>query len=111
MRQFSEFIDELELIDLTMLGGNFTWSGGLRNQNMACLDRFLVSQVWIDHHGNVVQLKLPRPTSDHAPLLLDYGGNETRVDSFLLRKYVVKSGRFPRHVGRLVARVVLSRNN
>ena len=69
MRQFSEFIDELELIDLR----NFTWSGGLQNQNLARLDRFLVSQDWIDHHGNVVQLKLPRPTSDHVPLLLDCG--------------------------------------
>ena len=31
MRQFSEFIDELELIDLPLLGGNFTWSGGFQN--------------------------------------------------------------------------------
>ena len=73
MRQFSEFIDEMKLIDLPLLRGNFTWSGGLQNQNLARLDRFLVSQDWIDHHGNVVQLKLPRPTSNHAPLLLDCG--------------------------------------
>ena len=74
MRQFSYFIDELELIDLPLLGGNFTWSGGLRNQNLAHLDRFLVSQDWLDRYGNVVQLKLPRPTSDHAPILLDCWG-------------------------------------
>ena len=74
MRQFSDFSDELELIDLPLLGGNFTWSGGLRNQNLARLDRFLVSQDWLDHYGNVMQLKLPRPTSDHAPILLDSGG-------------------------------------
>ena len=75
MRQFSYFFDELELINLPLLGGNFTWSRGLRNQNLARLDRFLVSQDWLDHYGNVVQLKLlPRPTSDHAPILLDCGG-------------------------------------
>ena len=44
------------------------------NQNMACLDRFLVSLDWLDHFGNVTQLKLPRPTSNHAPILLEYWG-------------------------------------
>ena len=62
------------MIDLALLGGNVTWSGGLCNQNLAHLDRFLVSQDWLDHYGNVVQLKLPRPTFDHALILLDCGG-------------------------------------
>ena len=39
MRRFSEVIDELELADLLLLGGNFTWSGGFHDQNQA---------VWID---------------------------------------------------------------
>ena len=82
MRQFSKFIDEWELIDLLLLGDNFTWSGGLRNQKLARLDRFLVSQDWIDHHGNVVQLKLPRPTSDHASLLMDCGGMRRGLTPF-----------------------------
>ena len=90
MRQFSKFIDELELIDLPLLGDNFTWSGGLRNQNMARLDRFLVSQDWIDHHGNVVQLKLPRPTFDHAPLLLDCGGRRRGPTPFLFENMWLK---------------------
>ena len=41
---------------------------------MARLDQFLVSQDWLDHFGKVAQLKLPRPTFDHAPVLLDCGG-------------------------------------
>ena len=41
---------------------------------LARLDRFLVSQDWLDHYGNVVQLKLPRLAFDCAPILLDCGG-------------------------------------
>ena len=29
MRGFSDAIDDLELVDLPLNGGNFTWSGGL----------------------------------------------------------------------------------
>ena len=69
MRRFSEVIDDLELVDLSLLGGNFTWSGGSHNHYQARLDRFLVSQDWLDHVGKVEQLKLPKPTLDHAPIL------------------------------------------
>ena len=43
MRRFSEVIDELQLRDLHLIGGLFTWKGGLNNQVLAQLDRFLVS--------------------------------------------------------------------
>ena len=64
MRRFSEVIDDLELVDLPLLGGNFTWSGGSQNHYHACLDKYLVSQDWLDHFNKVEQLKLPKPTSD-----------------------------------------------
>ena len=31
VRRFSNFIDDLELVDLPLKGGKFTWCGGLRN--------------------------------------------------------------------------------
>ena len=43
MRRFSEIIDVLELVDLPLLGGKFTWSGGLQNHNQARLDIFLIT--------------------------------------------------------------------
>ena len=58
MRRFLEVIDDLELVDLPMSGGNFTWGGGMSNQTMAPLDRFPVSLDWMDHLGNVTQRKL-----------------------------------------------------
>ncbi|RVW78488.1 hypothetical protein CK203_050435 [Vitis vinifera] len=43
MRRFAETVDDLELVDLPLQGGEFTWNEGLNNQAWARLDRFLVS--------------------------------------------------------------------
>ena len=51
-----------------------TWSGGRNNQAWARLDKFLVTQNWLDHFNGVVQSRLPRPTLDHFPILLMGGG-------------------------------------
>ncbi|KAJ9685002.1 hypothetical protein PVL29_017148 [Vitis rotundifolia] len=74
MRRFAQVIDDLGLIDLPLHGGSFTWSGGLYNQAWARLDRFLVSHSWIDQFSNVIQKRLPRPISDHFPILIEGGG-------------------------------------
>ena len=74
MRRFAQVVDELGLVDLQLQGGSFTWSGGLNNQSRARLDRFLVTSCWLDQFSRVVQRRLPRPTSDHFPVLLEGGG-------------------------------------
>ena len=74
MRSFVQTVDELELLDLPMQGGVFTWSGGRNNQSWARLDRFLVTQQWLDMFNGVAQCRLHRPTSDHFPILLMGGG-------------------------------------
>ena len=43
MKSFAQTIDELELLDLPLQRGAFTWSGGRNNQSWARLDRFLVT--------------------------------------------------------------------
>ena len=43
LRRFSQIIDELELKDLPLQGGVFTWTGGPGNQIMARLDIFLIT--------------------------------------------------------------------
>ncbi|RVW90073.1 LINE-1 reverse transcriptase-like [Vitis vinifera] len=47
---------------------------GLNNQSWARLDRFLVSPSWLDKFSGVIQRRLPRPVSDHFPILLEGGG-------------------------------------
>ncbi|KAL6328051.1 hypothetical protein AAG906_033319 [Vitis piasezkii] len=48
--------------------------GGLNNQSWARLDRFLATPSWLDQYSRVHQRRLPRPTSDHFPVLLEGGG-------------------------------------
>ena len=74
MRRCSEVINELALRDLPLQGGPFTWSGGLNGQSRSRLDRFRISKDWENHFSGVTQCTLPRPVSDHFPILLDGGG-------------------------------------
>ena len=78
MRRFSHIIDELELRDLPIQGGRYTWKGGLNNQRMAKFDRFLVSDDWNVHFRGPVQSLLPKPTSNHFLVLLEGGGVSAR---------------------------------
>ncbi|WKA08106.1 hypothetical protein VitviT2T_025855 [Vitis vinifera] len=73
MRRFAEVVDDLGLVDLQLQGGAFTWTGGLNNSSKARLDRFLVSPCWLDQFSRVSQRRLPRPISDHFPVLLEGG--------------------------------------
>ena len=43
MRRFAQVVDELELLNLLLQGGVFSWSGGRNNQSWARLDRYLVT--------------------------------------------------------------------
>lgn len=42
MHRFSNWIDELELIDLPLGGAEFTWSSVQDNPRLARLDRFFI---------------------------------------------------------------------
>ena len=74
MRRFAQVMDDLELIDLPLQGGSFTWSGGFQNQAWARLDRFMVSPSWLDQFRNVTQKRLSRPISDHFLIIIEGGG-------------------------------------
>ena len=74
MKRFAEIVNELGLRDLPLQGGRFTWSGGRNGRSKSRLDRFLVSSDWESQFSNVAQRSLPRPISDHFPILLDSDG-------------------------------------
>lgn len=74
MSHFSEIIEDLEVIDLPLIGGSFTWCGGLNNRLASRLDHFLVSEDWENQFSGLLQSILPKPVSNHGPILLDCGG-------------------------------------
>ncbi|RVW37936.1 Transposon TX1 uncharacterized 149 kDa protein [Vitis vinifera] len=82
MRRFLEIIEDLELKDVPLVGGPFTWNGGVNNQTFSRLDRFLFNEGWDNHFGDVRQCVLPRPVSDHFPILLDVGGGRRGPSPF-----------------------------
>ena len=77
MRRFSDIVNDLDLRDLPLQGGPYTWRGGLNCSSMSRLDRFLVTADWESHCNKVTQRCLPRPVSDHFPILLDSAGVRT----------------------------------
>ena len=62
MRNFNGVINDLQLLDLPMQGGDVTWSNGSSGSR---LDRFLVSGEWEEHFSNATQTRLGRSVSDH----------------------------------------------
>ena len=54
MEMFSEFIEELSLIDLPLEGRSYTWSSGLNQPSMSRTNRALVSHDWEDHFPDVI---------------------------------------------------------
>ena len=91
MRRFNEVINELGLRDLPLQGGPFTWRGGHNNQRMSRLDRFLVSADWESQFSNVFQRTLPRPVSDHCPVLLDSDGLKSGPSPFCFENMWLKA--------------------
>ena len=74
MRRFSEVVEDLELRDFPLKGGPFTWRDGLNNQSHSRLDRFFMTNNWDSLFNEAVQEVLPRPISDHFPVLLEGRG-------------------------------------
>ena len=64
----------MELRDLPLQGGPYTWRGSLNNLSKSRLDCFLVSEEWENLYNGVVQSVLPRAISDQFPIFLDVGG-------------------------------------
>lgn len=88
MRDFSKFCNNMELVDLPMIGRKFTWTNYQHQAIHSRLDRFLISQSWLDRF-KIIQWSLPRPISDHSLVVLldddrDWGPRPFRfLDSFL----------------------------
>jgi exonuclease III len=69
--EFRKFVEDLELLDLPILGRKFTWYQA-SGRAMSRIDRMLISDEWSHKWGSVVLWSLPREVSDHCPIILKY---------------------------------------
>ncbi|XP_041017909.1 uncharacterized protein LOC121260128 [Juglans microcarpa x Juglans regia] len=88
---FSALIFELDLVDLPLAGGDFTWSNG---RAWSRLDRFIISPSWEANFHNLCQKRLPRFCSDHFPLLSDCGSLHERQRYFKFENMWLKVNGF-----------------
>ncbi|KAG5630156.1 hypothetical protein H5410_001873 [Solanum commersonii] len=73
MAEFSECINNLQLVDPPLFGRSFTWRRGESHNSDSRIDRFLYSANLEDVFLQVRQTLLPRIGSDHNPILLNCG--------------------------------------
>ena len=69
MRDFNDFIECLEVVDLPLLGRKFTWGESQKGDKWSRLDRFLLHYEWVEKFDSK-QWGLPRALSNHSPILL-----------------------------------------
>ena len=70
MIHFSQFIDEIDYMDLPMSGSKFIWCSNRRDPSYSKLDRFLISLEFFLVFQNFVQQSLPRSLSNHNTVRL-----------------------------------------
>lgn len=69
MAEFNHFLDQLEIVDVPILGRRFTWCNSLDGERWSGLDRILLDTAWLEKF-KFKMWGLPRLVSDHCPLLL-----------------------------------------
>lgn len=67
MKKFASLVQQHHLMDFPLIGSHFTWS---RNSSWTKLDRFVIFSSWEDNYLRIEQTTLPKPFSDHCPILL-----------------------------------------
>lgn len=73
MNDFCEFVDNNDLINLSISGARFIWSNFQERPSLSKLDRFLISLECDDLFDPVFVQALPRVGLDHIPIMLKGG--------------------------------------
>ncbi|GMI98534.1 hypothetical protein HRI_003522700 [Hibiscus trionum] len=68
VRIFSQFIEDLSLVDIPLKGSYFTWSNHRGVPSFSRLDRFLLSVDFLNSWPNLLQVSFPKGISDHNPI-------------------------------------------
>ncbi|KAK4737460.1 hypothetical protein R3W88_001157 [Solanum pinnatisectum] len=94
MSDFSRWIEDIELHDPPLNGGNFRWFRGVNHRSAARLARFLYFMKWEETFRNIKQRTLPRVVFDHSPIILECGHWEKKKSSFKFENWWLKVEEF-----------------
>lgn len=70
MEDFSNFIEDMSMMDPQLEVGTFTWFKGDDHRIASRIDRILISEEWVDKFRNMHQILLQRLGSYHFPVSL-----------------------------------------
>ena len=73
MYDFSDFIFTNGLIDIPLIGGNYTWSNNRDVASMSKIDCFIFTVDWEEGFSPSSQKRLLCLMSDHFPIMLECG--------------------------------------
>ena len=75
MMDFNNFVENLEVLYVPLLGRSFTWSSSGNNEKWSRLGRFLIHPNWLGKfkfkQWRFPRNLSPRHLSDHCPILLE----------------------------------------
>ncbi|KAL4369078.1 hypothetical protein GQ457_05G035620 [Hibiscus cannabinus] len=70
IKEFNEFIDTCNLVEVPLVGRKVTWTGAGKKKKRSKIDRFLVDINWLQGKTYAVVNSLLRNISDHVSILL-----------------------------------------
>lgn len=82
MRNFNTFLRNINLLEILISNGRFTWSKEGEVPLKSLIDRFLVSSNWEEAFENLRVARQVCVISDHFPILLEVGAFESEPSPF-----------------------------
>jgi endonuclease/exonuclease/phosphatase (EEP) superfamily protein YafD len=79
---FNNTLDRLALVEIPLLDRFYTWSNKRDNPTLSNLDRVFANNAQCSAFPDTALTSLPRPTSDHTPLLLTLCTNIPKTTIF-----------------------------
>lgn len=73
MTEFSEWINDMELVDPHLFGGSYIWRRSENYESASRIDRFLYSSQWKELYLHIKQSVIPKLGSDNNPIMLTLG--------------------------------------
>jgi hypothetical protein len=82
MARFRQCVNDLELMESTLIGRRFTWSNERETTTLVKLDRWFGSVEWDELHPDASPTACSSSLSDHCPILMS-----TSVQLFTMRRF------------------------